>query len=64
MLTQDVPVSEDYVPEIQRYEKEIFEDRFANQRDGDKYLFITGDLGEGICHAISIRLGGHCSSNC
>jgi L-rhamnose isomerase len=33
MLTQDVPVSEDYVNEIQRYEKEIFEERFAIQRD-------------------------------
>jgi L-rhamnose isomerase len=29
MLTQDVPVSEDYVTEIQSYEKEIFEERFA-----------------------------------
>ena len=35
-LTQDVPVSEDYVNEIQRYEKEIFEERFAIQRDEDK----------------------------
>jgi hypothetical protein len=29
VLTQDVPVSEDYVTEIQRYEKEIFEEKFA-----------------------------------
>jgi len=36
MLTQDVPVSEDYVDEIQGYEKEIFKERFVIQRDVDK----------------------------
>jgi L-rhamnose isomerase len=35
-LTQDVPVNEDYVSDIQRYEKEIFEERSALQNDGDK----------------------------